>query len=380
MSPRIYLDHAATTPIHPEVWASMSDIQASGFGNPSSIHHEGRFARTLIEEARKTLARYMNASLGEVFFTSCGTESNNMILTGAVRDLGVTRILTSRIEHPCVIQTVRYLEKLSGIGVVWVPLLADGRTDTTALQQILAREPQTSTLVSLMHVNNELGVINDLAEIGGLCRQYNAFFHTDAVQSIGFQPFDVATIPVDFIGGSAHKFYGPKGCGFVYIRAGIGIQPFLHGGSQERNMRAGTENTLGIHGMGTALAIAQREGSDRNRTLAQLRMTLRESLAHAVPGVTFNEAPDPWQSPKILSVNFPPSPRTDLLLMHLDIEGISASGGSACSSGAEVASPVLQYLAIPAGTKTLRFSFSPANTVDEMVRVSHVLQRLMVAP
>jgi cysteine desulfurase len=369
MSGRIYFDHAATTPLDPEVWQAMADIQASAYGNPSSIHAEGRLSRTVIEEARKMVARHLGASLGEIYFTSCGTESNNMVLLGAVRDLGIRRILSSPVEHPCVLLMLDYLRQNHGTEVELLPLNACGQVREEALARAMSAPDAPPTLVSLMHVNNELGVMHDLERIGGLCHAHGALFHSDTVQSLGFHAFDLESLPVDFISGSAHKFYGPKGCGLVYIRSGLAFRPLLHGGSQERNMRAGTENILGIHGLATALDRAGSRLPERLAHLQGIRQHLRARLLANIPGLSVNEAPEGEQSPKILSVNFPPGPRTEMLLMHLDIVGVSASGGSACSSGVETASHVLSHLDITQDTRTVRFSFSPWNSLEEADRV-----------
>jgi cysteine desulfurase len=377
MRKRIYLDNAATTPIHPKVWDAMTHIQKQGFGNPSSTHAEGRFARTLIEEARRIVAKSLGASLGEIFFTSCGTESNNMVLLGAIRDLGIKRVLTSPVEHHCVLHCLANLSSQFPIEVVQLTLDAAGLVEMDHLASLLLQKDAPATLVSLMHVNNETGAMHDLERIGQLCQLHGALFHSDTVQSIGFQALHLETLPVDFITGSAHKFYGPKGSGFVFLRSGHSIKPFLFGGSQERNMRAGTENILGIHGLGQAMNLAEETSDVRLDALNRLRSILKEGIQNTVGQVTFNGESTFGCSPKILSVNFPPQTRTELLLMHLDIAGISASGGSACSSGVAQASHVLSHLPIPEGFQTVRFSFSPENTVEEIEYVVATLHHLL---
>lgn len=374
---RIYFDHAATTPLHPRVWEAMAAIHESAFGNPSSIHAEGRLTRTIIEEARRQVARALQASLGEIFFTSCGTESNNMILRGAVRDLGIRRIISSPVEHHCILHTLAYLDRHHGTQVELLPVNPQGLVETDQLEAALSRPDAPPTLVSLMHVNNETGAMHDLEAIGSVCRWHGALFHSDTVQSVGFQSLDLSTLPVDFIAGSAHKFYGPKGCGFVYIRSDYALKPLLLGGSQERNMRAGTENILGIHGMASALSLASEEGQGRLTHLTALRDTLRAGLQEALPGITINGEGASGVSPKILSVNIPAGDRREMLLMLLDIAGISASGGSACSSGVEAASHVLAHLPIDEDTRTIRFSFSPWNTQEEAQKVIQVLRETL---
>lgn len=377
MKKRIYLDYAATTPMLPQVWHAMQDIHDKAYGNPSSIHAEGRLSRTVIEEARKVVAHHIGASLGEVFFTSCGTECNNMIIRSCVRDLGVRTILTSPIEHPSVLETCHYVREQYGVEVTLLPLTAFGLVDMQALEDALSRNSDKKVLVSLMHVNNEIGCMHDLNAVGQLCRTYGALFHSDTVQSVGFHHFNMEALPVDFIVGSSHKFYGPKGVGFVFIKSGTGLRPLLFGGSQERNMRSGTENILGIHGLAQAIQLADDNLESRMDHVSHLFTTMKASLQHTMPEITFNGGPEGAQSPKILSVNFPPGPRTDMLLLHLDIEGISASGGSACSSGAETPSPVLKYLPIVREGRTVRFSFASMTTGEELLHVTEVLHRLL---
>lgn len=376
LNPRIYLDHAATSPLHEEAWLAMDEARKAGWGNPSSIHADGRLARTLVEESRRTVARYLNASLSEIFFTSCGTESINMVLTGCVRDLGIRKIFTSPVEHHCVLHTLEHLSAMHGVQVEYLPLNSYGTVNPGALEHALQASGPAPCLVALMHVNNETGAMHDLEAIGQVCKENEVLFLCDTVQSIGFQAIDLAKLPVDFIAGSGHKFYGPKGSGFVFIRSGIAIKPLLHGGSQERNMRAGTENVLGICGLARAIALAESEGASRLERMSLLREDLRQRLLESIPGVSFNGESPGLQSPKVLSVNIPPNPRAEMLLMHLDIEGISASGGSACSSGVESASHVLSHLDIPDGYRTVRFSFSPWNTLEETRRVGEVMAKL----
>lgn len=373
--PRIYLDYAATTPIDPEVWQSMSEHALRLSGNPSSIHAEGRAARTAIEEARKSVAKMLHTSLNEVFFTSCGTESNNTILLGAVRDLKVTRIISSPIEHHCILHALEYLKTQYPVEIVYLPVTTTGQPDLDRLEMLLADRPGPGTLVSLMQVNNEIGSMIDLNVVGDLVHQYGALFHSDTVQAIGFVDHDLTQLPVDFLSGSAHKFYGPKGVGFMYIRNDYTIRPLLYGGSQERNMRSGTENILGILGMARAMELAMANLDDRQNHMQEMKSRLASGLLEYVPGLTINGHPSAT-SPKILSVNIPAGPRTDLLLMNLDIAGISASGGSACSSGVESASHVLAHLPITSTDKTVRFSFSHLTTRDEIDQVIEKVTRL----
>ncbi len=380
MAIRIYLDYAASTPLHPEVGAVMHDVALNIGGNPSSIHAEGRLARTAIEEARKTICKTLKASLSELFFTSCGTESNNTILIGAVRDLGVKKIISSPLEHHCILYALDYLTKHYAVDVVYLPVNTYGQPDLDALTEELARSEGTKTLVSLMQVNNEIGTTIDIQTYGQVCHDHGALFHSDTVQAIGFASYDLQSMPVDFMSGSAHKFYGPKGVGFMYIRNDHVIQPMLYGGSQERNMRSGTENISGIVGMAKAMELAYSNLAVKTDHMMAIRQQLLDGLSQHIPGITVNGNLTGNYSPKILSVNFPEGPRTELLLMNLDISGVSASGGSACSSGVESASHVLSHLPIQEGAKTVRFSFSPLTTPEEIDSVINIMSTIANAP
>lgn len=367
---RIYLDHAATTPMLPEVVEHMAGLMGTHYGNPSSIHAEGRQSRAVVEEARKVVARCLNASLGEIFFTSGGTESNNMALRCAVRDLGVRRIVSSPVEHHCVLHVLEHLD----VETSMVRLRADGTADLGHLGELLDLFPE-KTLVSLMHVNNELGTANDLAAIARLCAEKGALLHCDTVQGVGFFEYDLSEMPVQFISGSAHKFHGPKGVGFIYISNEHLVHPVFYGGSQERNMRAGTENIAGISGMAMAMRLAYEAREERMGHLREINAYMRELLEREIPGVRINSGDVGVHHPKILSVSFPASARTDLIVFNLDIDGIAASGGSACSSGVEEESHVLEHLGLAAGFRTVRFSFSHSTTRDEIDRSVAALKR-----
>lgn len=377
---RIYLDYAATTPLDPAVWTVMGEVGSTMFGNPSSVHAEGRMARTIIEESRKTICKLINASLSELFFTSCGTEAHNTILTGAVRDLGVKRIISSPLEHHCILHTLEHLKLHEHVEIVYLPVNSYGQPSLEHLEMELKKDQDRKTLVSLMQVNNEVGIQIDLAIYGALCHAHNALFHSDTVQGIGFGVYDLQTLPIDFMAGSAHKFYGPKGTGFMYIRNDHIIQPLLWGGSQERNMRSGTENIMGIAGMSKAMELAYQDLDNRLSHLHTLRNQLKEGLQSIDQRITINGDLAGMTSPKILSANVPRGSRTDLLLMNLDIAGISASGGSACSSGVESASHVLSHLPINPEDKTVRFSFSHLTTAQEIDQVIDVMSSLRDTP
>lgn len=348
----------------PEVLATMTEVMADTYGNPSSIHAEGRKARSLIEAARKTVANALNCSIGEIFFTSGGTEANNMCLKNAVRDLGVTRIISSPLEHHCVLHS---LDSIRGAGAARVEMVAideRGHVDLNDLQQRLA-DNQDKTLVSLMHANNEIGNLLPFEEVAGICADAGALFHCDTVQTMGYYPIDLSVTPVSFLSGSAHKFYGPKGVGFVYINSGNIIRPYLDGGAQERNMRGGTENIYGIVGLAAALEKAGKQREARMAHMRNVKAYFVERLRAVYPDVRFNGDLE-VSHPKVLSVSFPESPKGDLLLMNLDMAGISASGGSACSSGIDVGSHVVGHLHPDSKRHTIRFSLSHHNTVAEV--------------
>lgn len=373
---RIFFDNSATTPIAPGVVAAMMAALRDNFGNPSSIHAEGRRARAAIERARKTVAGYLNCSIGEIFFTSGGTEANNMALKNAVRDLGVRRIVSSPIEHHCVLHSLATLEKTAGIRVDWVRLDPGGIPELAHLEELLADAEAGKTLVSLMHANNEIGSRLDLAATAELCQAAGAYFHCDTVQTVGYYPIDLATTPLSFMSGAAHKFHGPKGVGFIYINGDNQIRPFLDGGSQERNMRGGTENLYGIVGLAEAMRLAYDNLEEQRSHISGLRERLWSGLQAALPEVTLN---GDWERGhyKLLSVSFPPSAKADLLLLNLDMAGISASGGSACSSGVDVGSHVLDHLHPGSPRKTIRFSLSHFNTAEEVDRVVSELKQIL---
>lgn len=370
---RVYFDNAATTPISEEVLDTMIPIMREQYGNPSSIHAEGRNARTLVEAARKTVARCIGAGTADVFFTSGGTESNNMAIKCAVRDLGVQRIISSPTEHHCVSHTLESVRREAGVAIDLLPVDARGRVNLEALEQALAEGGDRKTMVSLMHANNEIGTMLDLERCSAICQQYGALLHTDSVQTIGHFPVDVQKIPVHFLSGAAHKFHGPKGGGFIYINPLNSIKPFIDGGSQERNMRGGTENVYGIAGLAKALELATAEMETRSNYILGLRQYMMERLTDAFNDIQFNGDYDGNCLYTVLSVSFPPSPKNELLLLNLDIAGISASGGSACASGTENASPVLEAVGADPERKTVRFSFSHYNTREE---VDFVLDKL----
>jgi cysteine desulfurase len=369
---RVYFDNASTTPVLPEVIDRMTEILTEEFGNPSSIHFHGRRARSVVEHARKTVARIINASVGEVFFTSTATEANNMVLKNAYFDLGIRRFITSPTEHHCVLYSLEYLEKKFGCTVLFVKVDERGSIDTDELERLLS-EGNERTLVSIMHGNNEIGTLADINHIGELCQTYDALFHCDTVQTMGKYPIDVQASGITFLSGSAHKFHGPKGAGFMFISNAASLMPYIHGGSQERNMRAGTENVAGIAGLGVALEEAYNNREANHEKVLAIRNHFKKRALEELEDIRFNGAQDERFMAHVLSASFPPGPKADLLVMNLDIAGISASSGSACSSGVESDSHVLQAIGHPSDRKTIRFSFSIFNTLEE---VEYTIQQL----
>lgn len=363
----IYLDHAATTPIISPVIDKMTEVMKLHFGNASSIHHHGRQAKMMIENARKTIANSIGASIGEIFFCSSATEAHNMILTNAIKDLGVKRIISSPLEHHCIIHTLDHLSQNTDIEIIYLSVDNKGTIDLDQLDVLLSEK--TKTLVSLMYVNNELGNILDINKVSNICAEHDALFHCDTVQGIGKLALDVNSTPMAFCAGSAHKFNGPKGVGFFYMNSSNIISPLLYGGAQERNMRAGTENIIGIVGMATALEIALEEKEERAKQVAQINQHMRKRI-NELDDVIIN---GDNQIDNILSLSFPATDRADMLMFNLDIFGISASSGSACSSGIEQDSHVLYHISHPTERKTIRFSFSHLNTIEE---IDFVIEKL----
>jgi cysteine desulfurase len=375
---RVYFDNAATTPISEEVVDAMIPVLRNSFGNPSSIHAEGRSIRTQVEQARKTVAKSIGASTAEIFFTSGGTESNNMAIKCAVRDLGVTKIISSPIEHHCGTHTIETVVQNDGVQVSWLPVDEKGRISLQDIENELIASQGSKTLVTLMHANNEIGTMIDLQKVSTLCQQYHAYFHSDTVQTIGHFPIDVSQMPINFLSGAAHKFHGPKGVGFIYINGETPIKPFIDGGGQERNMRGGTENVYGIVGLAKALELAYTDMDARCAHINALRQYMKSELCKAFSNIEFNGDLEGDSLYTVLSVGFPPSPNNEMLLLSLDIAGISASGGSACSSGAEKGSHVLEAIKADPTRKTIRFSFSHYNTKDEVDYVVEKLKKIVV--
>jgi cysteine desulfurase len=373
---RIYFDNAATTAIDPVVLEAMMPYLTEKFGNPSSIYSYGRESRLAIESGRKFVAKTLNAHPAEIFFTSGGTESSNTAISAAVRDLGCTHIITSRLEHHATLHTVEHLHKRGEAAVSYVQVLPNGHIDIEDLEHKLASSAD-KTLVTLMHANNEIGNILDIHSVGELCKMYGAIFHSDTVQTIGHFPFDLRNTPVHFVTGAGHKFHGPKGVGLLYINENVRINPFIQGGSQERNMRAGTENVYGVVGFVKALELATLAYEADSAFIKGLKVYMMEQLKKHVKGISFNGDPLGRSLYTVLSVSFPKTEKSEMLLFNLDINHICASGGSACTSGVEQGSHVIRAINNNPNQITVRFSFSKHNTREEVDMVVGKLKDLI---
>ncbi len=368
---KIYFDNAASTPILPEVletiYVSLQELQ----GNPSSIHSHGRQSRTKIEQARKKIANILKASIGEIFFTSCATEANNAIISQVVRSKKIENIISSKLEHPSVFNAIKKIEE--EVQVNYVKNDRNGKIDLDHLEQLLSQN--NNCLVSLMYVNNEIGNINPIEDISSLCQEYNALFHTDAVQAIGKIPIDLSKLNISFLSASAHKFYGPKGIGFFYMNSNNIIDPMIVGGAQERNMRAGTENIAFIEGMAQALEFTSGQMPQNQKKMGDIKSYFISELKNELLDIKING--DHVSSvDHILNVSFPTTPKVDMLMFNLDINGISVSSGSACSSGIPKDSQVMENIHHPSERKAIRFSFSHLNTKEEVDRTIEVLKTL----
>lgn len=372
---QVYFDNAATTPIDPEVIKVMTETMQEHYGNPSSIHAHGRQVKTIIEKARKTVAGLLKASPSEIFFTSGGTEADNMAIIRSITDLEITHAISSPLEHHAVLHTLEDLKQRGLIHLDFVRVDGSGNIDTGHLRELLEKNPRT--FVSLMHANNEIGTLTDIHRVAGICAEFNAVFHSDTVQTMGHYALDLSSLKIDFITGAAHKFHGPKGVGFIYINGKNKIRPLLYGGAQERNMRGGTENVYGIVGLAKALELCYEQLETHQAHIQGLKDYMREALEKAIPDISFNgniTAADSLYT--VLNVSLPCTDIADMLLFSLDIAGISASGGSACSSGSELGSHVLQALGCDPHRPSVRFSFSKYNTKEEIDVVVEKLKEL----
>jgi len=362
---KVYLDNAATTRLDDEVLKAMMPLLLEDFGNPSSIHSFGRKTRASIETARKTVAKLLNVTPAEIFFTSGGTEADNMAIQQSIETFGITHVISSPIEHHAVEHTIKVLEKAGKIKASWVKIDQKGNIDLAHLEELLKNNPKS--LVSLMHANNEIGTLLPLKEVGELCEKYGAIFHSDTVQTMGHYKMDLRDLKVHFVTCAAHKFHGPKGIGFLYINHLHKITPFIHGGAQERNMRGGTENVSGIVGLAKALEICFAEMEEHQKHVMELKDYMRETLMDRIPGMEFNgETAHDKSLYTVLNCRFPNHPDAEMILFNLDIMGIAASGGSACSSGSNQGSHVLRGLGIEMERPSVRFSFSKYTTKQEI--------------
>ncbi|WP_424493418.1 cysteine desulfurase family protein [Salinimicrobium sp. GXAS 041] len=378
---KVYLDNAATTQIREEVITKMAEIMKETYGNPSSIHSFGRSAKTLIEQARKTVAGFLKVAPSEIIFTSGGTEADNLVLNSAVRDLEVKRIITSKIEHHAVLYTIDQLKEEYDIKVEYLKLDDCGNQDLDHLEELLSSSEE-KTLVSLMHVNNEVGNLLNIKKVGELCQKHKALFHSDTVQSVGHFDLDLSEIHIDFTAVSAHKFHGPKGVGFAFIRKNSGLQPLIFGGEQERGFRAGTEAVHNIVGLEEALKLSYQNLAEEREYITSLKRHFVDLIQKEIPGVKLNGSCDDFENSTYTLVNvcLPISEeKAMMLLFQLDLKGIACSKGSACQSGSEGGSHVLNAFLSEEDLKkpSLRFSFSRYNTKEEIEYVVEVLKEFI---
>ncbi len=373
---RIYLDNAATTSLDTHVLEAMMPYLTTHFGNPSSIYSYGRESRMAIENARKSVAKTLGAHPAEIFFTSGGTESSNTAILASVRDLGCKHIISSKIEHHASLHTVDYLHQNGEVSLSFVNLLPDGHIDLVDLEKLLS-ESKEKCLVTLLHANNEIGNMLDINAVGNLCTTYHAIFHSDTVQTVGHFPFDLKNTAVHFITGAGHKFHGPKGAGILYVSETVKIQPFIHGGAQERNMRAGTENVYGIVGFAKALEIASENFKIDSEYISSIKLYMLQQLKDHFTNISFNGDPMGRSLYTVLSVNFPKTEKSEMLLFNLDINNICASGGSACTSGADAGSHVIRAINNNLDQVTVRFSFCKHNKKEEIDLVIEKLKEII---
>ncbi len=362
----IYLDNAATTPLDPQVLKAMLPYMEEHFGNPSSSHAFGRKTKTAIENSRRTIAKALNCLPSEIYFTSGGTEADNLAMQAAILDLGCKHVITSAIEHSAVIKTAELYASKGFVKLSLVKLTSNGHVDLSHLEELLASNEKS--FVSLMHGNNEIANLLPLAQVGELCHKYDAVFHSDTVQTMGHYAFDLKNTKIDFINAAAHKFHGPKGVGFIYINRRLKISPSITGGGQERGMRGGTENLYGIVGLGKAIELAYAHLEEHQTHVRELKSYMVELLKKELPNVRFNgDSASPDSLYTVLNVTFPPTANADMMLFLLDLEGVACSGGSACSSGATKGSHVLDAIgALTPGSASLRFSFSRFTKKEEI--------------
>ena len=375
----VYLDNAATTAILPEVVNTMTEVLTNTFGNPSSTHNYGRNAKAIVEQARKTIAKQLNVSSSEIIFTSGGTEADNLILQSAVKDLGVKTIITTKIEHHAVLNTIIYLSEHYDVEIIYLDLDESGQINYNQLGEFLNNKD--NVLVSLMHVNNEIGNILDIKKVANLCQENKALFHSDTVQSIGHYNLDLQDIKVDFAAVSAHKFHGPKGVGFAFIRKNSGLHPIIFGGEQERGQRAGTEALHNIAGLEKAFKVAYQNLETDKTYITNLKSYCLKQLKKEIPSVKFNGLSDTLENSAytIINMRLPEiSKDATMIQFHLDLKGIACSRGSACQSGSTKNSHVLEEILAKEALKkaSLRVSFSKFNTKEDVDYLVNVLKEL----
>jgi cysteine desulfurase len=363
---KVYLDNAATTPMAPEIIELMSELMKTTFANPSSVHEFGRKSKIIVESARKRIAALLNTAPKTIFFTSGGTEADNMAIKCGIHDHNITHAITSKLSHLAVLYPLEDLAAEGKIKLSYIDTDENGVVSLAHLKQLLAENDRT--FVSIMHANNEIGTIQDIHAIADICKEYKAIFHSDTVQTMGHYPFDMQKLPIDFMAASAHKFHGPKGVGFVYISEDIQIKPLLRGGGQERNMRAGTENIYGIAALAKVMEMAYEHLEEETKYIKGLKSYMIEKLKSEVAGVEFYANCTDLDNSlyTVLSVSFPVTKIAEMLLFNLDIMGVACSGGSACSSGSSKGSHVLAAIAPDSVRPGVRFSFSKYNTKEEI--------------
>lgn len=362
---RVYLDNAATTPIAPEVVEAMLPVLKEGFGNPSSTHYYGRQSKAWIETSRRTIAKLLNCQPSEIIFTSGGTEADNMALFSSVHQMGVTHIITSEIEHHAIGHTAEAIAKSGDARISYVKVSKSGLVDLEDLERLL--QTGEKTLVSLMHANNEIATLLPLKVVSEMCRKYDAYFHSDTVQTMGHYFLDLKELDMDFITCAAHKFHGPKGIGFLYINKNRKAEALIHGGSQERGLRGGTENVYGIVGLAKAMELAYEDLEGHQKHVQGLKSYMIHQLREIFEDIAFHGEIDPEKSLyTVLNVCFPKTEKAGMLLFTLDLKGVAVSGGSACTSGAAKGSHVLEGIHADMSRPNVRFSFSRYTTKEEI--------------
>ena len=370
----VYFDNAATTPLDKKVLEKMLPYMEQGYGNPSSIHKKGREIKSAIEKSRSKIAELLSCEPGEIFFTSGGTEADNMFLINTVIEKNIDTLITTKLEHHAVLHCCDYLSKVNKTKIRFVETNEKGDINYQDFEDALKSNKRS--LVSLMHGNNEIGNINNLKKISKICTQYNAILHSDTVQTIGHYKIDLNDINIDGIVGSAHKFHGPKGVGFLYLNNKHKISPYIHGGSQERNMRGGTENVYGIIGLAEALKISCEEMDEHKEKIISVKRKMIELLKNKIDGIKFNGLSDNLEKSlyTVLNVSIPGIDDQQMFLFNLDMNNIAASGGSACSSGSDIGSHVLAEIKKYDGHSSIRFSFNKYNSIEE---VEYVVDKIL---